>query len=127
MPLSLTRRPGAAGAKQPQNSRRGLACQGGPTIINTVLQVLINVIDHGMDIQRAIDWPRIHHQWMPDQITYEPYGLSPNVLNRLKEMGHKFVDRPRNMGDAEGIMIEDKTGVRLGGRDPRLDGHSVGY
>ncbi|MFN8001727.1 MAG: gamma-glutamyltransferase [Acidobacteriota bacterium] len=100
---------------------------GGPTIINTVLQVLINVIDHGMDIQRAIDWPRIHHQWMPDQITYEPYGLSPDVLNRLKEMGHKFVDRPRNMGDAEGIMIEDKTGVRLGGRDPRLDGHSVGY
>jgi gamma-glutamyltranspeptidase/glutathione hydrolase len=100
---------------------------GGPTIINTVLQVLINVIDYGMDIQQAIDWPRVHHQWMPDTIIYEPMGLAPDVIKRLTEMGHKFVDRPRHMGDAEGIMIEDKTGVRLGGSDPRLDGHSVGY
>lgn len=100
---------------------------GGPTIINTVLQSIINIVDHGMDIQQAIDWPRIHHQWMPDEIAYEPMGLSPDVLKRLREMGHKFVERPRYMGDAEGIMIEDKTGVRLGGRDPRLDGKSVGY
>lgn len=100
---------------------------GGPTIINTVLQVIINVVDHGMDIQQAIDWPRIHHQWMPDTITHEPRGLSPDALKRLTEMGHKFVDKPRFMGDAEGIMIEDKTGVRLGGSDPRLDGKSVGY
>jgi gamma-glutamyltranspeptidase/glutathione hydrolase len=100
---------------------------GGPTIINTVLQVIINVIDHEMDIQQAIDWPRVHHQWMPDTITYEPMGLSPDTMKRLSEMGHKFIDKPRQMGDAEGIMIENKTGVRLGGSDPRLDGHSVGY
>ncbi len=100
---------------------------GGPTIINTVMQVIINVIDHGMDIQQAIDWPRVHHQWMPDQITYEPYGLSPDVMKRLTEMGHTFTDRPRYMGDAEGVMIEDKTGIRLGGSDPRPDGKSVGY
>ncbi|MGE0130992.1 MAG: gamma-glutamyltransferase [Blastocatellales bacterium] len=99
---------------------------GGPTIINTVTQVIINIVDHGMNIQQAIDWPRAHHQWMPDQITYEPYGLAPDVMNRLKAMGHKFAN-PRYMGDAEGIMIEDKTGVRLGGSDPRLDGKSVGY
>jgi len=68
----------------------------------------------------------VHHQWMPDQIAYEPYGLAPDVVNRLKSMGHKFGD-PRSMGDAQGIMIEDKTGVRLGGSDPRLDGKSVGY
>ena len=100
---------------------------GGPTIINTVMQVLTGIIDYGMNIQQAIDAPRVHHQWLPDQITYEPMGLAPDVLNRLREMGHRFVERPRYMGDCEGIMIEDKTGVRLGGSDPRLDGRSVGY
>src|SRR5262249_41062361 len=60
---------------------------GGPTIINTVAQVIINIVDHGMNIQQAIDWPRVHHQWMPDQIAYEPYGLAPDVVNRLKSMG----------------------------------------
>jgi len=100
---------------------------GGPTIINTVMQVILNVVDHGMDIQQAIEWPRVHHQWMPDQIVHEPYGLSADVMKRLTEMGHLFTDRPRYMGDAEGIMIEDKTGVRLGGSDPRPDGKSVGY
>ncbi|MFN0088523.1 MAG: gamma-glutamyltransferase [Blastocatellia bacterium] len=100
---------------------------GGPTIINTVMQVLINIIDHGMNIQQAIEWPRVHHQWMPDAITYEPYGLSADVTKRLIEMGHILTDRPRYMGDAEGVMIEDKTGIRLGGSDPRLDGRSVGY
>jgi len=99
---------------------------GGPTIINTVTQVIVNIVDHGMNIQQAIDWPRAHHQWMPDQIVYEPYGLAPDVMNRLKSIGHKFAN-PRHMGDAEGIMIEDKTGVRLGGSDPRLDGKSIGY
>ncbi len=100
---------------------------GGPTIINTVLQVILNVVDHGMNIQQAIEWPRVHHQWMPDVITYEPYGLVPDVLKTLEAKGHKLTDKPRNMGDAEGILIEDKTGVRLGGSDPRLDGKSVGY
>jgi gamma-glutamyltranspeptidase / glutathione hydrolase len=99
---------------------------GGPTIINTVTQVIVNIVDHGMNIQQAIDWPRVHHQWMPDQIIYEPYGLAPDVINRLKSMGHQF-GNPRYMGDAEGVMIEDKTDVRLGGSDPRLDGKSIGY
>jgi gamma-glutamyltranspeptidase/glutathione hydrolase len=100
---------------------------GGPTIINTVLQVITNIIDHGMNIQQAVDAPRVHHQWMPDVITFEPLGLAPDVIEKLKSMGHKFTERPRNMGDAEGIMIEEKTSVRLGGSDPRLDGKSVGY
>ncbi|MDX2029730.1 MAG: gamma-glutamyltransferase [Blastocatellia bacterium] len=100
---------------------------GGPTIINTVTQIILNIVDHGMNIQQAIEWPRVHHQWMPDAITYEPYGLSSDVMKRLSEMGHKLTDRPRYMGDAEGIMIEEKTGIRLGGSDPRLDGKSVGY
>ncbi len=100
---------------------------GGPTIINTVMQVITNIIDFGMNIQQAVDAPRVHHQWLPDVITYEPLGLAPDVIKRLQEMGHLFTDKPRYMGDAEGVMIEDKTGVRLGGSDPRLDSRSVGY
>jgi len=100
---------------------------GGPTIINTVMQVIINVVDHGMNIQQAIDAPRVHHQWLPDQIVYEPFGLVPDVIKALQNMGHQLVDKPRYMGDAEGIMIEDKTGVRLGASDPRLNGRAIGY
>jgi gamma-glutamyltranspeptidase/glutathione hydrolase len=101
---------------------------GGPTIINTVLDVITNVIDYGMNIQQAIDAPRIHHQWLPDELVYEPFGLSGDTLKALRSRGHKLVDKPRYLGDAEGIMIEEKTGVRLGATDPRRsDGAAVGY
>jgi gamma-glutamyltranspeptidase/glutathione hydrolase len=100
---------------------------GGPTIINTVLDVITNVIDYGMNIQQAIDAPRIHHQWLPDELVFEPYGLSGDTQNALLARGHKFA-KPRYLGDAEGIMIEEKTGVRLGATDPRRsDGLAVGY
>lgn len=104
-----------------------LGSPGGPTIINTVMQTIINVVDHGMNIQQAIDWPRVHHQWMPDEIRYEPLGISPDTMQKLISMGHKFVERPSTMGDCEAVMIEDKTGVRLGGSDARPNGKSVGY
>lgn len=100
---------------------------GGPTIINTVLQVISNVIDHDMNIQQAIDAPRIHHQWLPDEIVHEPYGLSADTARALLARGHKFSERRRYMGDAQGIMIEEKTGVRLGASDPRNFGEPVGY
>ncbi|HYE66948.1 MAG TPA: gamma-glutamyltransferase [Pyrinomonadaceae bacterium] len=100
---------------------------GGPTIINTVLQVIINIIDHRMNIQQAIDAARIHHQWLPDEIVYEPYGLSADTQRALEARGHKLTAMPRYMGDAQGIMIEEKTGVRLGASDPRNDGMPVGY
>jgi gamma-glutamyltranspeptidase / glutathione hydrolase len=80
-----------------------------------------------MPIQQAIDVPRVHHQWLPDHIVYEPYGLAPDVIRRLRTMGHKLVDQPYYMGDVEAVMIEDGTGVRLGASDPRLDGKAVGY
>jgi gamma-glutamyltranspeptidase/glutathione hydrolase len=101
---------------------------GGPTIINTVLDVLTNVIDYNMNIQQAIDAPRIHHQWLPDELVYEPYGLSGDTQKALAARGHKLVDKPRYLGDCEGIMIEEKTGIRLGATDPRRsDGLAVGY
>ena len=101
---------------------------GGPTIINTVLDVITNVIDYNMNIQQAIDAPRIHHQWLPDELVYEPYGLSGDTQAALTARGHKLVDKPRYLGDCEGIMIEEKTGIRLGATDPRRsDGLAVGY
>lgn len=101
---------------------------GGPTIINTVFDVITNVIDYNMNIQQAIDAPRIHHQWLPDELVYEPYGLSGDTQKALTARGHKLVDKPRYLGDCEGIMIEEKTGIRLGATDPRRsDGLAVGY
>jgi gamma-glutamyltranspeptidase/glutathione hydrolase len=100
---------------------------GGPTIINTALCVITNVVDYGMNIQQAIDFPRIHHQWLPDELIFEPYGLSGDTQKALASLGHKLA-MPRYLGDAEGIMIEEKTGVRLGATDPRRsDGLAVGY
>jgi len=105
---------------------------GGPTIINTVLQVILNVIDFKMSIQAAIDAPRFHHQWLPDVIFWEPLGVNPDTRAALERMGHKFRElpgmsrSPSFIGDAEGIAI-DQTGTRLGASDPRLGGVPVGW
>ncbi|HEX7999245.1 MAG TPA: gamma-glutamyltransferase [Pyrinomonadaceae bacterium] len=100
---------------------------GGPTIINTVLQVITNIVDYNMNIQQAIDAPRIHHQWLPDEIAYEPFKLSFETQSALERMGHKLVSNPRFMGDAHGVMIEARTGMRLGASDPRNEGVPLGY
>ena len=100
---------------------------GGPTIINTVLCIITNVIDYEMNIQQAIDFPRIHHQWLPDELVGEPFGLSGDTQKALTARGHKLA-KLRHLGDAEGIMIEEKTGMRLGATDPRRsDGQAIGY
>ena len=100
---------------------------GGPTIINTVLCIITNVIDYEMNIQQAIDFPRIHHQWLPDELVGEPFGLSGDTQRALTSRGHKLA-KLRYLGDAEGIMIEEKTDMRLGATDPRRsDGQAVGY
>jgi gamma-glutamyltranspeptidase / glutathione hydrolase len=109
---------------------------GGSTIMNTVLQVITNIIDYDMNLQQAIDAPRIHHQWLPDEVAYEPYALSEDTLRILRARGHKVLVRrdagwsagDGYMGDAAGVMIEEKTGVRLGATDPRRsNGLAVGY
>ncbi len=104
---------------------------GGSRIINTVLQIISNVIDHGMNLQEAIDSPRIHHQWLPDKILDEPLGLSADTRRALEARGHKVATLPNypgwRMSDAQGIMIEEKTGMYLGASDAREDGAAVGY
>jgi gamma-glutamyltranspeptidase / glutathione hydrolase len=109
---------------------------GGATIINTVLQIITNIIDYDMNLQQAIDAPRIHNQWLPDEVAYEPYALSEDTLRILRSRGHTlrirldagWTDGDGYMGDAAGVMIEEKTGMRLGATDPRRsDGPAVAY
>jgi len=99
---------------------------GGSTIITTVLQVILNVIDHGMNIQQAIDAPRVHHQWLPDVLFVEPFAIPKDVKNALLKRGYKIKLRS-SIGDAQGILIDQRTGEITGGSDPRGDGAAVGY
>ena len=103
-----------------------LGSPGGPTIITTVLNVLIHVVDFGADIQRAVNAPRFHHQWMPDTLRIEEWQTSPDTARLLERMGHKL-DRRSSWGDAECIAIDGKTGERLGASDARNNGRAVGF
>lgn len=108
-----------------------LGSQGGPTIITQVLQVLINIIDHKMNLQQAVNAPRLHHQWLPDIVNYEPYGLARDVVDALSAKGHRFgyfADDMMYMGDVESVMVEPGTATLLGASDPRNPGaRAVGY
>lgn len=102
-----------------------LGSPGGPTIINTVFQVLLNVADFGMDIQEAVDAPRIHHQWMPDTLFAEKEALPRDVEKALEARGH-LIELRGAIGDAHCIMIGEE-GIRLGAPDPRTDSKAAGY
>jgi len=101
---------------------------GGSTIITTVLQVILNVIDHDMNIQQAVSAPRFHHQWKPDQILYERYVFSPDTQSVLKLKGHKEfkLATPFPIGASNSIHLKD--GVLYGGADPRRwNGEAKGF
>lgn len=105
---------------------------GGPTIINTVLQVISNVVDFRMPVAQAVEAPRIHHQWMPDVLSHEAYGLSEDTSALLRAAGHAVRERQSYegayQGDAETIWIDPRTGLRHGAADPRkADSRAVGY
>ena len=100
---------------------------GGTRIITTVMQVICNVIDFDMNIQQAIDAPRIHHQWSPDTTEYEPRALSADTRKKLESMGHKLKDRHSASGLAEGIVIDNVNGEFFGATDPRGYGLAIGY
>jgi gamma-glutamyltranspeptidase/glutathione hydrolase len=102
-----------------------LGGRGGPRIINAVLQAVINVIDHDMNIQQAIDAPRIHHQWFPDELLSEPLGMSTDTREALEKLGHKFGE-PLYIASMTAIMVDEK-GVRLGAIDSRSDGEAIGF
>ena len=96
---------------------------GGPTIINTVLEVIVNVLDFGMNVQDAVNWPRFHHQWMPDELRVEP-GISPDTVTLLEKRGHK-VKRVSSQGEVAAIRWNN--GWLEGAPDPRTEGTAEGY
>ncbi|MGA2459325.1 MAG: gamma-glutamyltransferase [Terriglobales bacterium] len=102
-----------------------LGSPGGPTIITTVANIIIGVVDFSLDIEEAVDAPRFHHQWLPDQILVED-RLSPDTMNILRSKGHRL-NVEHFWGDGECIMIDPKTGERLGASDGRNNGKAVGY
>lgn len=98
---------------------------GGSRIITTTLQVLMNVIDHNLNIQSAVAAPRIHHQWLPDELRIEQ-GISPDTLDLLEAKGHAIAPGPA-MGAIQSIRI-DEDGTLYGGADPRRSTSSaLGY
>jgi gamma-glutamyltranspeptidase/glutathione hydrolase len=102
---------------------------GGPTIINTVLEIITNVLDHNMPVMQAVEFPRFHHQWQPADISYDRFGMSPDTTAILTAKGHKLNERPNVVGgDGETIMIDPVTKLLLGAADPRkADAKAVGY
>lgn len=100
---------------------------GGRTIINTTLQTILNVIDHDMNIARAIDAPRIHHQWLPNSTRVEAGSFSADTLRLYEQKGH-VIRETRSIGTAMGVYRDPETGVLSGGADPRAeDGGAVAY
>ncbi|MDX8455663.1 gamma-glutamyltransferase [Mesorhizobium sp. VK9D] len=82
---------------------------GGSRIITITLEAIVNVIDHGMNIQQAIDAPRIHHQWLPDTVYVEPFGLSPDTERLLAGMGYHLDLSDQTWGQAAGILVGGKS------------------
>jgi gamma-glutamyltranspeptidase/glutathione hydrolase len=100
---------------------------GGRTIINTVLQIILNVVDHGMNISQAIEAGRIHHGWLPDTTYIEKWGFSPDTEKMYRNFGHNTQYREMQ-GQAMGIFIDYEKKLLYGASDSRsFDGKAIGH
>ena len=100
---------------------------GGKTIINTTMQLILNVIDHDFNIAESVEAGRIHHQWLPDFTSMEINTLSPDTIRLYEERGHRLMDRG-TQGAAMGVYHDREEGLYLGAADSRRgDGAAVGY
>lgn len=100
---------------------------GGSTIISTTLESILNVVDFGMNVQQSVDAPRIHHQWLPDQVMVEKGYLTPQTRQKLEAMGYHFKEEP-GWGADEAILRDPRTGGLEGANDRRRPaGLAAGY
>lgn len=105
--------------------RMAVGSPGGSTIITQVLQVLLNVLEYDMDAGAAVSVPRIHHQWLPDELRVEPFGLEALTLQKLRDRGHKIKQRDP-WGNANVIVVKSD-GSLEGAADPRGEGEPRGF
>jgi gamma-glutamyltranspeptidase/glutathione hydrolase len=98
---------------------------GSRTIINTVLCIVVNVVDFHMSIREAVDAPRLHHQWFPDEARFEGISKNKETVEALRKMGHTITGT--GQGDAHSILVDPKTGVFQGAADTRVNGKAAGY
>lgn len=103
-----------------------LGTPGGSTIITSVFQVFLNVIEHGMTMQQAVDAFRFHHQWLPDRTTFEDGGFTEQTLKRMREKGYKIDAQKNTIGRMDCILVLPD-GTYEGGSDVRADDTSIGY
>ena len=99
---------------------------GGRTIINTVLMTILNVVDFGMNVQEAVDAPRFHHQWLPDETRYERWGVSPDTLVLLTQRGHTMVET-RGQGAVSAIFYNAEEDLLEAAEDRRRTSAAVGF
>jgi gamma-glutamyltranspeptidase/glutathione hydrolase len=106
-----------------------LGSPGGSRIITIIVEAVMNIIDYGMEPQEAVDAPRLHHQWLPDQIFYESFGLSPDTIKLLEAMGHKLTEQTP-WGAAELVEIGSVAAAARqapsSGNDAALSGKVLG-
>lgn len=104
-----------------------LGSPGGSTIITSVLQNILNVVEYNMTMQEAVNQPRFHHQWLPDEIMMEPDGFNQNIIDDLKQKGYKINENEGIIiGKVDAILVLPN-GQLEGGADPRGDDAAVGF
>ena len=100
---------------------------GGSTIITSVFQTILNVYEHNLPIQEAVNAARFHHQWLPDFITFEPNQFEPSLLQSLNELGYAGEEKnSRIIGKVDAILVDDSGQISLGA-DRRGDDTAVSY
>jgi gamma-glutamyltranspeptidase/glutathione hydrolase len=100
---------------------------GGSRIITIVLETLLDALVYGMNVAQAVDAPRTHMQWLPDELQYEPGALAPGAAGALRAMGYALREAPP-WGSAQAVIVDSRTGERFGGSDRRRpSGAAIGY
>ena len=105
-----------------------LGARGGPKIITSVFQTILNVIDFGMNIKEAVAAPRFYHYWLPDTLEYETHAFTTDVISNLQSRGYRLKEvKTPSLGRLQAIAIDPQSGWIYGGPDEREYGAAVGY